>query len=143
MYDLKYSTMRQADGLELVKTANSSEVTNVLKAGDNPVLCAVFMTVKRGEKEYLAESLGSMLHGLTAEERENLYLSVLFLDTEPSLHPYWDQAWVRRLADSATGYNNLTEDQFREIQDAEKARNFYVKGVLFVPIPSQRKRFNC
>src|SRR5947208_6148074 len=133
VYDLKYSASRQADGLELVKAANSSEgATNILKAGENPALCAVFMTVKRGKKEYLTESLGSMLHGLTAEERENLYLSVLFLDTEPSVHPYWTQAWVRRLADSTAGYNNLTEDQFREIRDAEEVRNFYVKGVLFV-----------
>lgn len=136
VYDLKYSALRQADGLELVNAANGSEeATNIVKAGESPALCAVFMTVKRGKKEYLTESLGSMLHGLTLEERENLYLSVLFLDTEPSAHPYWDQAWVRRLADSATGYNNLTEDQFREIRDAEKARNFYVKGVLFVSFP--------
>ncbi len=43
VYDLKYSASRQADGLELVKAANSSEgATNILKAGENPALCAVF-----------------------------------------------------------------------------------------------------
>jgi hypothetical protein len=130
VYDLKYSALRQADGLELVKAANSSEgATEILKTRKNPALCAVFMTVKRGKKEYLTESLGSMLHDLTAEERKNLYLSVLFLDTKPSAYPYWAH---RRLADSTAGYSNLTEDQFREIRDAEKARSFYVKGALFV-----------
>jgi hypothetical protein len=73
-----------------------------------------------------------LLEGLDEKERSKLYLSVLFADTEPRVHPSWGQKWVERLTDSAATYN-VSDDELKHLQDLEREKNFYEKGVLWVP----------
>jgi hypothetical protein len=132
--DLKYSAIRHEEGLGFVARANNTGTPSYIPilAGSDPTLCAAFVTVKRGEHEYLDASVGSMLAGLTHEEREHLYLSILFADTDPSVHPNWKHPWIRALADEVDGYTNVSDDKIEEILQAEKGKNYYVKRPLCV-----------
>lgn len=130
VYDLKYSLQREREARHFVSRYNSlTDVPDVIKAGPNPAICAVFVTVKRGLDDYFEPSIGSLLEGLDPRERRALQLNVVFADTDPTKHPSWDQKWLHRLADSAGTYN-ASDEQFERVSQAEKDRNFYVKGVL-------------
>ena len=97
-------------------------------AGAEPALCTAFVTVAR-ETNYFAEAVGSMLEGLTDREREQLYLFVLFADTQPDKHPSWQEPWLRRVADAAEPYK-ISDADLARVREAEEKRNYYVKGVL-------------
>ncbi|KAL2854257.1 hypothetical protein BJY01DRAFT_205776 [Aspergillus pseudoustus] len=86
------------------------------------------VTVRRELDTYFEASVGSLLEGLSERERRALYLSVLFADTDPAVHPSWGQKWVDRLVDEAGSYN-VPKGQLEHLRMLGKQRNFYEKGV--------------
>jgi hypothetical protein len=73
-----------------------------VKSDCTPPVCVAIVTVRRHLDDYFEASVGSLLEALDERERSKLYLSVLFADTEPRVHPSRGQKWIERLADSAT-----------------------------------------
>lgn len=95
---------------------------------NDPVICAGIVTVKRDPLQYLNKTIGSMLAGLTDEERSAMHIRLLFAETEPQMHPDYRQHWLDHL-ESAETYNVSSED-FVHLRELEEARNFFKKGVL-------------
>lgn len=102
-----------------------------VKSDRTPPVCVAIVTVRRHLDDYFEASVGSLLEGLDERERSKLYLSILFADTEPRVHPSWGQKWIERLTDSATTYN-VSDEQLKHLQNLEREKNFYEKGVLWV-----------
>ncbi|PNS14502.1 Bifunctional protein GAL10 [Sphaceloma murrayae] len=127
VYDLGYSTIRQEEAHRymdvVVKNGTERETT---KAKD-PLVCAVYTTFQRDGRQYLQEAIGSMLVGLTQEEREAVDLRLLFAHVESQKHDDWNATWLGTL-DAWTGYQG-TEDELRLVREWEEGRNFYAKGV--------------
>ncbi|KAL3423007.1 hypothetical protein PVAG01_04753 [Phlyctema vagabunda] len=127
VYDLKYSNFREQQATRFLSAATERNTSDhVLK--EPPEICAAFVTVKR-DIQYIDAAIGSLLEGLTSEERNNLYLHVLFANPDPEVHPTYQQPWLHILADSAAGYN-VTDQTLEHLRGLEKARNFYEKGVF-------------
>ncbi|KAK3934524.1 hypothetical protein QBC46DRAFT_399540 [Diplogelasinospora grovesii] len=148
VYALDYSAVRQHQARtfidELARGADgngtfngdgneANETLKFGKVGDNPAICASFVTVRRdgeGTRQYLPDALGSMLQGLYQQERAALNVSVLFGDTDPSRHPDWQALWLPRLVDTASGYTGLTDLQMAGLRQAEEVRDLQLKGVF-------------
>ncbi len=62
-------------------------------------------------------------------ERLDLYLTVLFANTDPSIHPTWNQPWLKKVVDSAYTYT-VSKEEFELLESLELGRNFSVKGVF-------------
>ena len=134
VYELGYSRIRSDQALRFVDKANltiAPAATGNTTDSQDPLLCVALVTVKRDPIQYLAETVGSILEGLHPDERAALYLYVLFANTDPTIHPEWNATWLNNLADLAEGYD-LTDTEMEKVRKAEKERNFYVKGVLYV-----------
>ncbi|PWY70914.1 integral membrane protein [Aspergillus heteromorphus CBS 117.55] len=130
VYDWKYSLHREHEARRLITAHNApSALAEPVKAGANPLICAVIVTVNRGTDDYFDASIGSLLAGLDERERRALQLNIVFADTDPSRHPSWGQKWVNRLADQAGSYD-VSRTRLQHLQDLEQARNFYEKGVF-------------
>ncbi|KAF2805042.1 uncharacterized protein BDZ99DRAFT_450552 [Mytilinidion resinicola] len=132
VYDLHYSANRQAQAAAYIENANTTDdgaAGELIRGGEEPVICAAFVTVKREKMNYFAQSIGSMLEGLTEEERKALHLSILFADTNPAGHPNWKDPWLRRVVDKADTYD-IPDEELARIKEAEEKRNFYVKGLF-------------
>lgn len=56
-----------------------------------PELCIGVPSIQRNGLSYLKSTLGSMQHGLDAEEREKLHFVVLIAHTNPFEHPDYHQ----------------------------------------------------
>lgn len=130
VFEWKYSLLREHEARHFtgIYNAPSDEGLESARGGDSPWMCAALATVKRDKDDYFEASVGSLLGGLDPRERKALHLSIFFANTDPSLHPSWQQKWVDRVADSVSTYN-VTEDEFRHLQDLEQTSNFYEKGV--------------
>lgn len=155
VYELGYSNYRIEEAKKFIQVANKTlesssrdaeegnsksvedeSITGLGKGtGNKPVLCAAYVTIRRERKQYFPEAVGSMLTGLSPEERDALNLTVLFADTEPTTHPNWKNPWVQNVVDAAQTYTGLTEAQWEEVKRAETEKNYYVKGVLYVGCP--------
>jgi len=103
--------------------------TSLGKVSENPEICAAFVTVRRDGKQYIDVAVGSMLEGLTDEERSKLYSYVFFANTDPAVHPTWDKPWLRNAVDAALSYN-VSESTMEHLRELEEKRDFYAKGVL-------------
>lgn len=97
-------------------------------------ICAAFVTVKRDTTQYVDNAITSVLEGLTAGEREKLFLYVLFADTQTGKHPSWQQPWLENAMDMAVGYN-VSPDVMKDIQEWEEKKDWYYKGLLCVHRP--------
>jgi hypothetical protein len=128
VYDLQYSEYREEQANEFIDRAIDPNVT-LGKASAHPEICAAFVTVKRENKQYIDAGVGSMLEGLTDEERSKLYAYVLFANTNPTIHPTWDQPWLKSSVDAALSYN-VNDTVMEHLCELEEKRDFYEKGVL-------------
>ncbi|KAE8151470.1 hypothetical protein BDV25DRAFT_171422 [Aspergillus avenaceus] len=131
VYDLKYSLYRERESRHFISRHNSpSDPPESVKSGPDPLVCAAFVTVRRGQDDYFDPSIGSLLHGLDTQERQALYVSVLFADTDPTRHPSWGQKWMDRLVDDAGSYRNVSQESLDHLRGLETERNFYEKGIF-------------
>jgi hypothetical protein len=128
VYDLQYSSVRQDEARAWVDEQESRLDSSRNDVGSKPVICAALATYRRSTRQYLNETIGSMLAGLTDDERDALNVRILFAHADPVEHPDWDRKWLRSV-DSWSGYN-LTKSELERAILAEKERNFYVKGVM-------------
>lgn len=129
VYDLGYSAVRQEEARIWTATQESNPGHNYNSStGHDPLICAAFVTYNRPGRQYLNESIGSMLAGITTNERDVLNLRLLFAHSDPTVHPDWDRTWLGSL-NSWAGYN-FTEPEMEKVRSLEQERKFYVKGVL-------------
>lgn len=130
VFEWKYSLQREHEARHFtgIYNAPSDEGIRIIKGEGATWMCTALATVKRDKDDYFEASVGSLLSDLDPRERNAMHLSILFANTNPSQHPSWQQKWVERLADSASSYN-VSEEEFRYLQDLEDKHNFHEKGV--------------
>lgn len=129
VYDLGYSLTRQSQAHEFIDRANSeSSAPSRKDSTSSPVICAAITTFNRHGRQYLNETVGSMLASLTAEERTALDVRLLFAHADSALHPDWNKSWLNSL--NAWGGYNVTRQEMDHIKELEQKQNFYEKGVL-------------
>lgn len=130
VYDFHYSQLRQNLAAEYIAQHNgtTSIVENDPEKPD-PVLCIGVVTVKRKRNiDYLNGTIGSMLAGLTEEERSAISVQLVFADPDPSRHPEYNQTWLD-VVDSWSPYN-VSDEQFEQILRWKKADQVQEKGTL-------------
>lgn len=98
-YEYRYSKHRLGEAREYVSAANSTRnVSSSSETSHNrPVICAAMMTIKRKHIQYVSDSVGSMLAGLTPEERSAIDARLLFANIEAEIHPNWNETWLNVL----------------------------------------------
>lgn len=136
VYDLGYSRVRQQEARAFLQPySNSTEPAPPPQhAGDSPALCAAFVTVRREHPDaarYFSDSVGSMLEGLSPQERAAVSVNVLFANAAgPALHADFGAPWLSALVDHAAGYEGLSDIELAELRRLEEVQDFQRKGVL-------------
>lgn len=127
VYEMKYTTTREAEAKTLLDSAEiGSSPPREISA--NPVICAGVISVKRKEIQYLNGTVGSLLAGLTDEERYALNVQVLFADLDPSVHPDYNRDWLG-LLDFWSGYN-ISEEQMDTLREYKENGKLRAKAIL-------------
>ena len=91
----------------------------------------VWTTVQRNGKNYIDPAIGSMLEGLTDEERAKLLVHAFFVNTDPTVHDSWNATWLRKAVDAVWSYQ-VGNETMAHLRQLEQARDFREKGVLYV-----------
>jgi hypothetical protein len=69
------------------------------------------------------------LEGLSPQERADVYVGVMFANTDPEEHPSWHNRQLRYLVDEAYSYN-VTKENHAMLQDWEVSHDFGKKGIF-------------
>jgi hypothetical protein len=102
----------------------SADVLSSHELSQQPlVMCVGVATVARRGDQYVRRTIGSLLDGLTVEERSNLYLTVLIGHTEPSKHPIFAERWTEMLPNRLLEYQKADIARIKGWEDSELYRN--------------------
>jgi hypothetical protein len=82
--------VRGQEALDFLESSSSSTRT----ISSDPVICAAVVTVRRDNVQYLNTTIGTMLAGLSQEERSAVHARLLFADTDPQVHPDYGRQWL-------------------------------------------------
>ncbi|KAL7766580.1 hypothetical protein ACKLNR_004496 [Fusarium oxysporum f. sp. zingiberi] len=128
-YETRYSEHRKAQVEKLINSYPELKKPALGKARNgNKLLCVALSSVKR-ETQYLPTTIGSMVHSLVKEERDDLHISVLIAETDPRRHPGWNHQWLNRAADDIFTYD-LNDTQTKHLNDLEQNGRYQEKGVF-------------
>lgn len=116
-----YSAERIKEADAFIESANL--LTSQKLSQQSPVMCIGVATVARRGDQYVRRTIGSLLDGLTVEERSSLYLTVLIGHTEPSKHPIFAERWIETLPNKLLEYKKTDIARIKGWEDGELYRN--------------------
>ena len=123
-YERWYSTKRVKEAESFIDSAGAgipSEQSSLFR----PLLCVGVATVARRRDQYVSLTVGSLLEGLSADERKDIFLDVLIGHTDPLQHPAYSLKWIQTLPDRVLEYRNDSTifDQLHSWEQSGQYRN--------------------
>jgi len=103
-----YSLQREKHAAAFIEAKNRS--SDVLSSHRAPSICLGLATVARAGEQYVRSTVGSMLEGLSADQRNDIQLVIFFAQTDPQNHPIYHERWLKNVADQVVEYN-VSENQ--------------------------------
>jgi hypothetical protein len=106
-YDQVYSAVRIKEADAFMQSAE------LLPFGpepskQQPMMCVGVATVTRRDNQYVRRTIGSLLDGLSDEERGSIYLNILIGHTEPSKRPISGEKWVQTLPNKSWNIRRIS-----------------------------------
>ena len=125
-YERIYSLKRQAQADAFIAAA-SSNPSLPPSSTQAPQLCIGISTIGRPGKQYVQSTIGSLLVGLTEQERREVHLVTFIAQTDPHQHPIYEKNWLQAVSNEVMLYN-VSKETFDFLQGLEEDKNFRVKG---------------
>ena len=125
-YRKAYSLQREQQAETFIKAINSSISAPRVQA--DPSICLGLATVARPGEQYVRKTIGSLLAGLSDDQRDNIHLTVFFADTHPQNHPVYNEPWLKNTADKIVEYNVSAVDIAR-LRSFEEKHQYWNKSM--------------
>lgn len=129
-YGWGYSTQRLAEAEAFIQRAAMEPQPKTNKRRLPDICIGISSMAAHNGAQYFKHTVGSLLDGLTPEERSRLHLVLFVAHTDQSLHPAHGESWMANVADTIMKYD-LPQQQIDEVKEMERERGFYrTKGVF-------------
>lgn len=127
-YAPTYSNVRK-DQAEAFIDAASNGTIGPVPNNERKKLCVGIPSIAREGEVYLRTAVGSILEGLTPEERGEIHLIVFIPHSDPTIHSAYKEQWLPDLANEVLTYE-VSEEQMNHIKEMEnEAGLFREKGL--------------
>ncbi|KAK4867700.1 hypothetical protein LT330_001210 [Penicillium expansum] len=131
-YDPIYSTIRLEQTASFIDRANNATGPQKSRVSGQPKLCLGIATIARKGASYFQATVGTVLEGLSEEERANIHLILFIAHTDPLQHPAYEEPWLDKLADQVLLYNASEVDiNYLRSLETEKAKIVGREKALF------------
>ena len=141
-YERLYSLERQTQAESFIQAASSSLPTaahpsSLSEKGPSPTtttskeptFCIGIATVVRHGEQYIRSTIGSLLEGLTEQQRKEIYLVVLIAHTDPHIHPIYGEEWLDTVCDRVLLYD-LSAEQLEYMHGLEEEKDYRRKAIF-------------
>ncbi|KAL4790936.1 hypothetical protein BDV19DRAFT_381918 [Aspergillus venezuelensis] len=123
-YERHYSAKRVEEAEKFI--ANAADVKPPIReTGEQASLCVGIVSVKRRGDQYVGLTVGSLLDGLSEEERKQMLFYLRIGNTNFADHPIYAEKWVETLPDRLLTYSQDDPDflQLKEWEEGGWYRN--------------------
>jgi hypothetical protein len=132
-YASRYSAIRREQAEAFVAKHNEADPSHVIKASNEEKkrkLCVGIPSTKRDGTGYLQDTVGSLLEGLTPEERQEIYLIVFIAHSKPEDHQAYNEKWLHTLVDEVVTYK-FGFDRMQFIRNLERTEGRNLEKGIF------------
>ncbi|KAI4286100.1 MAG: hypothetical protein L6R38_000155 [Xanthoria sp. 2 TBL-2021] len=127
-YKRRYSLRREQQAYGFIRAANGT-LTPPIPIQPEPFIYIGIATVARtSAQQYVRGTIGSVLHGLTDEERQSIYLMPFIAYTYPSDYPVYREPWLAAISNRVLEYEVSDQDRAR-LQRFEEGHHFRNKSM--------------
>ena len=105
-YERRYTSVRIDDAKEFITRSRSA--SSQPKASSEPSICLAIATVQRNGTMYFDLLVGSLLDGLSNEERTDITVLPFIANIDPHSHHAYNQTWLHTLTDQVFTYDNVS-----------------------------------
>ncbi|KAJ5634785.1 hypothetical protein N7528_002627 [Penicillium herquei] len=109
-YDFSYSALRLQQSDAFIQDIKEMAQNETARSSSHPELCVGVATVARQGIRYFKSTVGSLLEGLSEEERSGINLILFIAHTNASEHPAYAEPWLFKVADNVLLYDPQTVD---------------------------------
>lgn len=102
----RYTSVRIDEAKEFIERSNGANLQTKASAG--PSICLAIPTVHRNGTMYFDLLVGSLLDGLSNEERTDLIILPFIANIDPHAHHAYNQTWLHTLTDTVFTYDNVS-----------------------------------
>lgn len=128
-YKPQYSLDRTKQSEAFIKSAWLRSKTPTTQSS-TPKICIGVPSTTHHRARSLKTTIGSLLQGLSKQERDDLHLKVLIGHLDPFVHPAVHEPWLGHTVDSLVFYNEtLSPKDIVRIVDLEKSSEFRSEAV--------------
>ena len=129
-FERHYSLAREAQAKSYIKSADESVgYINYTKSGPDPTFCVGIPTLEREGAQYFQRAAGSVLAGLTEEERQDIWLVSFFVNLDPHEHSAYGENWLPQVMDTVLTYEDVPKEM-RDKMEVASAIDYRKKGVF-------------
>lgn len=125
-YDKIYSVTREEQAAAFIDSANALAEGHTPSA--EPKLCLGVATVSRPDKQYIRSTIGSLLDGLSVDERRAIHFILFIAHTDQNVHPIYGEKWVETLPDTLLSYD-VNDTEVSKIKHWEETKDYRTKGL--------------
>lgn len=130
-YDALYSNLRRRQAESFVAATSAMGSFHRSSMGHDTLrLCVGIPSIARDDVHYLPPTIGSLLAGLTSEERDGIHLIIFIPHSNPAIHPAYHEPWLANNADEILQYN-VTNQELGHIMNMELEQAFFRKKGLY------------
>lgn len=122
-YDASYSDLRSYEAVSYLESVNNATLPTTPKASSHPGLCVGIASIARHGVRYFKTTVGTVLEGLSEEERADIHLILFIAHTDPAQHPAYSEPWLHEVPDQVLLYDptEVDVDHIRSLEtDAAK-----------------------
>jgi hypothetical protein len=130
-YAPQYSTIRHQQAEAFISSYNATLQTNAVESRKgNHTLCVGIPSIDREGAQYLRNTVGSLLEGLSSQERSEIYLLVFIAHSNPIVHQAFGEDWLFELTDNILTYE-LADNTMQKVREMEVAGGLFARKGLF------------
>jgi hypothetical protein len=131
-YVPRYSAIRREQAEAYIASYEHAEY-DIANASDNEKrrkLCVGIPSIQREGESYLPAAVGSLLEGLTREEREEIYFIVFIPHSKPEVHAAYSEEWLSGLPDEVLTYD-FGFDRMQHVRNMEQLGGHVLEKAAF------------
>ena len=113
-FERHYSLAREAQAISYIESAG--QFGDYTKAGPDPSFCVGIPTLQREGARYFQRAVGSVLAGLTEDERRDLFLVSFFVNLDPTEHVAFKESWLPHVMDKVLTYDDVPRDMKEKVE---------------------------
>ncbi|EME77406.1 uncharacterized protein MYCFIDRAFT_191517 [Pseudocercospora fijiensis CIRAD86] len=127
-FERLYTAQREAEAHAFIDKWNAMRPYEAKSA--NQSICIGIPTAQRANASYFETTVGSILAGLSPEERSELYVLPFIAHLDPQKHPAYQTSWLHGATDDVLIYN-LERKERNYVAHLEKSeKNHHKKSLI-------------